>query len=133
MTASHDPQPLSPGMPPVCGYQVQAKFDHLVVPDDFVTDLSGNSDHRLLEFQPQLTINTKGQLELHLIVPGPDVWTSLLTAMTVIRQSGYAPIAVHVHDNSESTPTHAGSGRRPTKESLMAIISALHKKLRPTV
>ena len=40
MTASHDPQPLSPGMPPVCGYQVQAKFDHLVVPDDFVTDLS---------------------------------------------------------------------------------------------
>ena len=81
-------------MPPACGYEVRARFDHLVVRDDFVTDLDGNSNHRLLEFQPQLTINTKGQLELHLTVPGPDVWTSLLTAMTVIRQSGYAPIAV---------------------------------------
>jgi hypothetical protein len=81
-------------MPPACGYEVRARFDHFVVRDDFVTDLDGNSNHRLLEFQPQLTINTKGQLELHLTVPGPDVWTSLLTAMTVIRQSGYAPIAV---------------------------------------
>jgi hypothetical protein len=62
-----------------------------------------------------VTINTKGQLELHLTVPGPDVWTSLLTAMAVIRQSGYAPIAVLVFDNSESTTTDIASGRRPTK------------------
>jgi hypothetical protein len=103
MTASHDPRPLSPGMPPARGYQVRPKFDQFVIPDDFITDLSGNSDHRLLEFQPQVTINTKGQLELHLTVPGSDVWTSLLTAMTVIRQSGYAPIAVHVRDKSETT------------------------------
>ena len=34
------------------------------------------------------------------------MWTSLLTAMTVIRQSGYAPIAVHVRDNPEPTTTH---------------------------
>jgi len=26
--------------------------------------------------------------------------------MTVIRQSGYAPIAVHVLDNADSTTTH---------------------------
>ena len=43
---------------------------------------------------------------MHLTVPGPDVWTSLLTAMAVIRQSGYAPIAVHVLDKPESTTTH---------------------------
>jgi hypothetical protein len=109
-----DPHPVSPGMPPASGYEVRAKFDHLVIRDDFVADMAGNSGHRLLEFQPQLTINPNGQLELHLTVPGPDVWTSLLTAMTVIRQSGYAPIAVHVFDNSESTTTHIASGTRPT-------------------
>ena len=94
MTASDNPHPLSPGMPPARGYEVRAKFDQLVILDDFVADLAGNTSHRLLEFQPQMTINTDGQLELYLAVPGPDVWTSLLTAMSVIRQSGYAPIAV---------------------------------------
>jgi hypothetical protein len=54
---------------------VRAEFDHLVIRDDFVTDLAGNSGPRLLAFQPQPTINTQGQLELHLTVPGPDVWT----------------------------------------------------------
>jgi hypothetical protein len=102
-------------MPPVGGYEVRAKFDQCVIRDDFVADLAGNTSHRLLEFRPQMIINTKGQLELHLSVPGPDVWTSLLTAMTVIRQSGYAPIAVLVLDNSESTTSHIASGGRPTK------------------
>jgi hypothetical protein len=106
MTASDDPHPVSPGMPPACGYEVRAEFDHVVIRDDFVADFAGNSGHRLLEFQPQVTINTKGQLELHLTVPGPDVWTSLLTAMSVMRQSGYAPTAVHVLDNPQSTATH---------------------------
>ena len=115
MTASDDPHPLSPGMPPACGYEVRAKFDQCVIRDDFVADLAGNSAHRLLEFQPKMIINAKGQLELHLTVPGPDVWTSLLTAMTVIRQSGYAPIAVLVLDNSGSTSSHIASHRRPTK------------------
>jgi hypothetical protein len=105
MSASDDPHPLSPGMPPACGYEVRAEFDHLVIRDDFVADIAGNPAHRLCEGQPQVTINIKGQLELHLTVPGPDVWTSLLTAMSVMRQSGYAPIAVHVLDNPKSTTT----------------------------
>ena len=92
-------------MPPESRYQVRAEFDQLVIRDDFVADLAGNSTHRLLEFQPQVTINTKGQLELHLTVPGPDVWTSLLTAMSLMRQSGYAPIAVHVLENPKSATT----------------------------
>ena len=52
---------------------MRAEFDHFVTRDDFVADLAGNSEHRLLEFHPQVTINTNGQLELHLTVPGPDV------------------------------------------------------------
>ena len=114
MTASDDPHPLSPGMPPARGYEVRAKFDQVVILDDFVADLAGNTSHRLLEFQPQMTINTDGQLELYLAVPGPDVWTSLLTAMSVIRQSGYAPIAVLVFDKSESASTHIAPGRAKT-------------------
>ena len=93
-------------MPPALRYEVWAKFDQFVLSDDFVADLAGNSSHRLLQFQPHVSINTKGQVELHLTVPGPDLWTSLLTAMAVIRQSGYAPIAVLVLDNTESTTTH---------------------------
>jgi hypothetical protein len=115
MTASDDPRAPSPGMPPARGYQVRAKFDQLVLRDDFVADLTGNSDHHLLDFHPQVTINTKEQVVLRLTVAGPDVWTSLLTAMAVIRQSGYAPIAVHVCDSSESANTDIASGRRPTK------------------
>ena len=95
---------------------MRAEFDHFVIRDDFATSLAGNTSHRLLEFQPQVTVNTKGQLELHLTVPGPDVWTSLLlTAMAVLGPSGYAPIAVQVLENSESTTTHITSGARPTK------------------
>jgi hypothetical protein len=114
MTASDDPHPLSPGTPPARGYEVRAEFAQFVIRDDFVADLVGNSGHRLFEFQPQMTTNNSGRLELHLTVPGPDVWTSLLTAMTVIRQSGYAPITVQVRDNSESTTTHVAS-KGPSK------------------
>lgn len=106
MAARDDPDVLSPGIPPALGYEVRAKFDQFVLRDDFVADLAGNSSHRLLQFQPHVSINTKGQVELQLTVPGPDVWSSLLTAMAVIRQSGYAPIAVLVLDNTESTTTH---------------------------
>ena len=133
MTAADHSHRMSPGMPPACAYEVRAEFDHFVIRDDFVADLAGNSGHRFLEFQPQVATNTKGQLELHLTVPGPDVWTSLLTAMTVIRQSGYAPIAVHVRDNSDSTTTHVTSDSRPIRKSLIAFILAFRKKSRPTM
>jgi hypothetical protein len=115
MTAKDNPDVLNPGMPPAPGYEVRAKFDQFVLRDDFLADLAGNPSHRLLQFQPQVSINTKGQVELHLTVPGPDVWTSLLTAMAVIRQSGYAPIAVLVLDNSESTTTRIASDEVLTK------------------
>jgi hypothetical protein len=60
MTASDGLSPVSPGMPPVCGYEVRAEFDHLVIRDDFVADLAGNSGHRLLKFQPQVTPQYEG-------------------------------------------------------------------------
>ena len=105
MTAWDDRDVLSPGMPPARGYEVRAKFDPFVLRDDFVADLAGNPGHRLLEFRPHVTIDPKGQVELQLPIPGPDVWASLLTAMAVIRQSGYAPIAVLVLGNLDSTNT----------------------------
>ena len=47
-------------MPLACGYEVRAEFDHFVIRDDFVADLAGNSSHRLLEFQPQVTDQYQG-------------------------------------------------------------------------
>ena len=52
MTASDGPHPVSPGMPPVCGYEVRAEFDHLVIRDDFVADLAGNKTIASLSSSP---------------------------------------------------------------------------------
>ena len=91
---------------PLGEHLVRVEFDHLVTRDDFVEDLAGNSRHRLLDFLPQVTTNLDGRIELRLNVPGLDVWASVLTAMSVVRQSGYEPVAVHVtcdHVNGEHT------------------------------
>jgi hypothetical protein len=45
----------------------------------------------LLEFLPQVSEISSGRVELRLTVPGPDLWTSVLTAMSVVTQAGYHP------------------------------------------
>lgn len=91
-----DPIPVSPAMPLARAFSVRVEFAHYVAGDDVLVDISGNPGHRLFDFLPQVTTNAAGRAEIELTVPGADVWTSVLTAMTVIRQSGYDPAAVHV-------------------------------------
>lgn len=91
-----DPVPLSSAPPQTRVFAVRVEFDQSVADGDFLLDISGNPGHRLFDFLPQVTTNAAGRAELELTVPGADVWTSVLTAMTVIRQSGYDPAAVHV-------------------------------------
>ena len=43
-----------------------------------------------------MTTTSEGRAQVSLSVPGSDVWSSLLTVMAVIHQSGYHPAAVHV-------------------------------------
>ncbi len=88
--------PISPAMPLARAFSVRVEFAHYIAGDDVLVDISGNPGHRLFDFLPQVTTNAAGRAEIELTVPGTDVWTSVLTAMTVIRQSGYDPAAVHV-------------------------------------
>jgi hypothetical protein len=75
---------------------VRVEFDQRVADEDLLVDLSGNPRHKLFDFLPHISTNQAGRAEIELTIPGADVWTSILTAMTVIRQSGYDPAAVHV-------------------------------------
>lgn len=45
---------------------------------------------------PQVICTAVGGLELQLTVPGSDVWASVLTAMVVVRGSGYDPVGIQV-------------------------------------
>jgi hypothetical protein len=83
------------GEVPLSVHIVRVEFDH-VVSEDVFADLAGNSRHRLLEFLPQVSVTATGRVELRLNVPGPDLWTSVLTAMSVVTQAGYQPVAVQV-------------------------------------
>ena len=83
-------------MPLARAFSVRVELDHYVAGDDVLFDISGNPGHRLFDFLPRVSTNAAGRAEIELTVPGADVWTSILTAMTVIRQSGYDPAAVHV-------------------------------------
>lgn len=91
-----DSTPISPAMPLARAFSVRVELDHYLAGDDVLVDISGNPGHRLFDFLPQVTTNADGRAEIELTIPGADVWTSVLTAMTVIRQSGYDPAAVHV-------------------------------------
>ena len=91
----HEPRLWILGEVPLSEYTVRVEFDRAVI-DDFAEDLAGNSRHRLLDFLPQVSVNAADRVELRLTVPGPDLWTSVLTAMSVVTQAGYQPVAVQV-------------------------------------
>lgn len=105
MSSPHDPTvtadsspPVrrSPGAPELRTFAVRVVFDDLVSDEDLALDLEQNSHHQLLDFEPAVTTTSDGLAEVSLSVPGSDVWSSLLTVMAVIHQSGYHPAAVHV-------------------------------------
>ncbi|HSU35135.1 MAG TPA: hypothetical protein VLJ88_05705 [Propionibacteriaceae bacterium] len=114
----HEPRLWILGDVPLSVYIVRVEFDH-AVSEDFAEDLAGNSGHRLLEFLPQVSVTPSGRIELRLTVPGPDLWTSVLTAMSVVTQAGYQPAAVQVTADDRagdepSTPRSPASGSRTT-------------------
>ena len=86
----------SPGAPELRTYAVRVVFDDLVSDEDLCLDLDQNPHHQLLDFRPAVATTSEGLAEVTLNVPGADVWSSLLTVMAVIHQSGYHPAAVHV-------------------------------------
>ena len=51
---------------------------------------------RLRELDPHVRSTGRGRAAVDLEVPGPDVWTSALTAMAVLRQLDFDLLALHV-------------------------------------
>jgi hypothetical protein len=54
------------------------------------------------ELEPQVGTTDRGRAAVRLKIPGHDVWGSVLTALAVLRQLGYDPLALHV----ESAQAH---------------------------
>ena len=80
----------------IANFHVLVEFADWVTDDDLVTDLAQSSLHRLHDYQPNVVRSRDGRTQLRFTVDGPDLWTSTLTAMAIVRQSGYEPSAVHV-------------------------------------
>lgn len=59
----------------------------------------------LRELEPRIGTTAQGRSAVDLEVPGPDVWTSALTAMAVLRQLDYDLLALHVQSRPVSSAT----------------------------
>ncbi len=81
-----------PGVP----FLVLVEFADWVTDEDILTDLTQSTMHRFHDYQPSVLHRRDGRTELSLTVISPDLWTSALTAMALVRQCGYEPSAVHV-------------------------------------
>ena len=84
-TAS-DPDSPASGMQ-VC--DVRVELSDRISDDEIRGDLAADPAHWLLEFSPAVAATSTGRVSVGLMVPGPDLWTAALTAMAVLRRSGY--------------------------------------------
>lgn len=91
----------SPGVPELHRFAVRIVFDDVVSGEELCVDLEQRSGHQLGVYQPTVSTTSDGLIEVSLSVPGSDVWSSLLTVMAVIHQSGYHPAAVQVATHNE--------------------------------
>lgn len=91
-------------VPMTRAYLVRVELDGPVSGDEVHADLTEDPAHQLSAFRPQITTAPSGHPEVGLVVPGPDVWTSVLTAMALLRQSGYDLHALHVVSLDQDRP-----------------------------
>ena len=54
----------------------------------------------LSELDPRVATTAQGRTAVDLEVAGPDVWTSALTAMAVLRQLDFDLLALHVRSRT---------------------------------
>jgi len=77
-------------------YAVRVELADVITVEELRHDLDANPSHWLLEFRPRLAEAASGRVTLDLTIAGPDVWTTLLTTMAVLRQAGYDMHALQV-------------------------------------
>ena len=76
--------------------EVRVELGEAVTAEELRHDLDADPFHWLLEFHPRVAQSAAGRVTVALTIPGPDVWTTALTTMAVLRQSGYGLHALHV-------------------------------------
>lgn len=81
---------------PLGVYAVRVELADVITEEELRHDLDANPFHWLLEFKPRLAKSPSGRVTVDLTIAGPDVWTTTLTTMAVLRQSGYGMHALQV-------------------------------------
>ena len=90
-SASSDSLTLPAGL-----YAVRVELADVITDEELRADLDADPFHWLLRFSPQLSQAASGRMTIDLTVPGPDVWTTTLTTMAALRQSGYGMHSLQV-------------------------------------
>ena len=81
---------------PTALYEVHVELGDTISDEELRHDLDADPFHWLLEFRPRVARSAAGRVTVTLSIPGPDLWTTALTTMAALRQSGYDLHALHV-------------------------------------
>jgi hypothetical protein len=86
---------------------VRVELSDRISDDEVRGDLAADPAHWLLEFSPAVAATSTGRVSVGLTIPGPDLWTAALTAMAVLRRSGYDLHSLSVENRllDEDQPT----------------------------
>jgi len=83
-------------------FDVRVELAEVVTAEEVRAELAADPSHRLLRFNPRLRTNALGRAEVELAVPGPDVWTAVLTVMGVFGQAALSLTALHVEPTEQA-------------------------------
>jgi hypothetical protein len=86
-------------------YQICVALDERFGPNDVSGDVRANQQHPLHKHEVHIATSSHGGAVLVLTFTAVDLWTAILTSMTVVRQSGYIPIAVQASTTSGRSRT----------------------------
>jgi hypothetical protein len=82
-------------------YQIQAELDERFEPADVRLDLQTNGLHPLHEHDVHIALSHCGSAVLGLSFTAVDLWSAILTTMSLLRQGGYVPTAVEARGMTE--------------------------------
>ena len=85
-------------------YHVRIELDALFGPEDVALDLQTNPLHPLHAQPLQIIPTAASGIALALTIAAADLWTAILTAMALLRQSGYIPASVHATASLDDPP-----------------------------
>jgi hypothetical protein len=98
---------------PMDSYQICVALDDRFGPTDVGVDVRTDQQHPLHEHKVRIGTSPHGGAVLVLTFTAVDLWTAILTGMAVVRQSGYAPIAVQASATTvDLRPMHGACSLR---------------------